>query len=113
MTATATETPALSAEAVALAVEAILTTLGEPKTDAQKKALDAFKRKDSATVKRLSTLNLSDSYIKALGYLGSAEKLTPNTDTILSESARSTADWVKERTLGELSVVLETALGGV
>jgi hypothetical protein len=103
----------LSLERVQIAVEAILSKLGEPQTESQKKALEAFHRSDHATVKRLSSLNLSDPFIKSLGYLGSAAKLTPNTDTILSESARAAADWAREKTLSELSSALENALGGV
>jgi hypothetical protein len=103
----------LSLEKVQSAVDAILSTLGSPQTEAQKMALEAYSRNDQATVKRLSSMNLSDPFIKALGYLGSAIKLTPNTDTILSESARAAADWVREKTLNELSAALGDALGGV
>jgi len=112
MTATLITTE-LSQERVQIAVDAILNKLGEPQTEDQKKALNAFHRNDQATVKRLSSLNLSDPFIKALGYLGSAAKLTPNTDTILSESARAAADWTREKTLNELSFALGNALGGV
>jgi hypothetical protein len=112
MTATLLNTE-LSLEKVQKAVDAILETLGSPQTEAQKMALEAYHRNDQAAVKRLSSLNLSDPFIKALGYLGSAVKLTPNTDTILSESARAAADWVREKTLQDLSAAMEDALGGV
>jgi hypothetical protein len=102
----------LSADKVRSAVSLILDTLGQPQTEAQRMALEAYRADDHATVKRLSTVNLNDPYIKALGYLGSAMKLTPNTDTILSESARSAVDWVKEKTLSELSAALGNALSG-
>jgi hypothetical protein len=59
-------TTELSLERVQIAVDAILNKLGEPQTEAQKKALSAFQRNDQATVKRLSSLNLSDPFIKAL-----------------------------------------------
>jgi hypothetical protein len=103
----------LSLEKVQKAVDSILEVLGSPQTEAQKMALEAYQRNDQAAVKRLSSLNLSDPFIKALGYLGSAIKLTPNTDTILSESARAAADWVREKTLHELSAAMEDALGGL
>ena len=100
----------ISLERVQLAVHAILDTLGEPESDSQRKALDAFNRNDHALVKRLAATNLGDFYIKALGYLGSAAKLTPNTDTILAESARSAADWTKEKALVRLSGAIAKAL---
>jgi hypothetical protein len=49
-------------------------------------------------------------YCKTLGYLGGALKLTPNTDTILAESARAAADFAKERTLARLGAEIEKAL---
>jgi len=101
----------LSLERVQSAVDAILNTLGSPESENQKRALEAFNRNDQAMVKRLSATNLNDPYIKALGYLGSATKLTPNTDTILAESARATADWVRERTLQSLSCNIGESLG--
>ena len=66
----------ITAEYVQNAVNAILKTLGEPQTDRQREALQAFHDGDSATIKRLSVLNLQDNYIKCLGYLVSAPKLT-------------------------------------
>ena len=55
--------------------------------------------------------NLSDYYCKALGYLGGALKLTPNTDTILAESARAAAEVVKEKALARLGAEIADALG--
>jgi hypothetical protein len=46
-----------------------------------------------------------------LGYLGGALKLTPNTDTILAESARSAADFMREKTLVKLGAEIAKALG--
>ena len=100
----------LSLERVQLAVQAILDTLGEPENESQRRALDAFDKNDHAAVKRLAATHLSDFYIKALGYLGSAVKLTPNTDTILAESARSAADWMREKALARLSSEISKAL---
>jgi hypothetical protein len=44
-----------------------------------------------------------------LGYPGEALKLTPNTDTILAESARA-ANLVKEKTLAHLGSEIEKGL---
>lgn len=100
----------LSAERVNTAVNAILASLGEPETELHRKALAAFQHGDHQTVKRLASTNLSDYYCKALGYLGGALKLTPNTDTILAESARAAADFVKEKTLVQLGTEIDKAL---
>ena len=101
----------LNLERVNQAVDAILTALGEPATDLHRDALSAFRQGDYQIVKRLAATNLSDYYCKALGYLGGALKLTPNTDTILAESARAAADFVRERTLAELGAEIAKALG--
>lgn len=100
----------LTKESVAIAVNAILETLGEPTNGTQAEALKAFHAGDYARVKRLGTANLSDNFIKSLGYLGSAYKLTPNTDTILSESARSAAAYVQDKTLAHLGSTIASAL---
>ncbi|HEY9652066.1 MAG TPA: hypothetical protein V6C95_15480 [Coleofasciculaceae cyanobacterium] len=97
-------------ERVNQAIKAILDTLGEPENDLHSEALSAFYRGDYQLVKRLATTNLSDSYCRALGYLGGALKLTPNTDTILAESARATADFVRDRTLSRLGSEIANAL---
>lgn len=101
----------LNSERVNKAVEAILQALGEPENDLHKEAKSAFHRGDHQVVKRLAATNLSDYYCKALGYLGGALKLTPNTDTILAESARAAADFVRERTLARLGAQIAKALG--
>jgi hypothetical protein len=100
----------LTLERVNQAVNAILETMGVPETNLHSKALTAFQNGDYQTVKRLASTNLSDYYCKALGYLGGALKLTPNTDTILAESARAAADFVKEKTLNRLGAEIEKAL---
>lgn len=107
---TATLNTEFSLERVNNAVNAIVSTLGEPETELHRKALSAFQSGDHQTVKRLASTHLSDYYCKALGYLGGALKLTPNTDTILAESARSAADHVKEKTLARLGAEIEKAL---
>lgn len=108
MQATSTE---LTVDRVNQAVAAILETLGEPNTELHSRAMTAFQSGDHQTVKRLASTNLSDYYCKALGYLGGALKLTPNTDTILAESARAAADFVRERTLARLGMEIAKALG--
>jgi hypothetical protein len=107
MQATQTE---LTLEKVDQAVGAILATLGTPKSELHRRALAAFQSGDHQTAKRLASTNLSDYYCKTLGYLGGALKLTPNTDTILAESARAAADFVKEKTLAQLGAEIEKAL---
>lgn len=101
----------LTLERVNQAVSAILETLGEPTTELHSRALTAFQSGDHQTVKRLASTNLSDYYCKSLGYLGGALKLTPNTDTILAESARAAADFAREQTLARLGEAIATALG--
>lgn len=100
----------LTLEKVQQAVDAILNTLGNPENNLHTEAYDAFGRGDYQTVKRLASTNLSDYYVKSLGYLGGALKLTPNTDTILAESARAAAEFDKERTLRELGEAIAQAL---
>jgi len=100
----------LTADRVNQAVKAILKALGNPSTDLHVRALEAFENGDSATIKRLSSTNLSDNYLKCLGYLVSASKLTPNTDTILAESARSAAEFVKDEALYNLGLEIGLAL---
>ncbi len=101
----------ITLEKVNLAVNAILEVLGNPENDLHSQALAAFESGDHQTVKRLAATNLSDYYCKALGYLGGALKLTPNTDTILAESARAAADFARERILQELGRKIAQALG--
>ncbi|NJO66121.1 MAG: hypothetical protein HC832_00380 [Leptolyngbyaceae cyanobacterium RM1_405_57] len=106
----ATQPTELTSEKVDQAVQAIFETLGNPETELHRKALTAFQSGDHQTVKRLASTNLSDYYCKSLGYLGGALKLTPNTDTILAESARAAADFVKEKTLTRLGAEIEKVL---
>ena len=100
----------ITLERVNQAIQAILETLGAPETELHDRALTAFNSGDHQTVKRLASTHLADSYCKALGYLGGALKLTPNTDTILAESARSAAEFVREKTLARLGAAIAEAL---
>ena len=108
---TTTVNTELNLERVNQGSNAILAVLGEPESDLHSEALSAFRRGDYQVVKRLAATNLSDYYCKALGYLGGALKLTPNTDTILAESARAAADFARERTLARLGAEIAKALG--
>ena len=101
----------LTLTGVTQAVNAIVETLGKPENALHSDALSAFQSGDYQTVKRLASTNLSDYYCKALGYLGGALKLTPNTDTILAESARAAAEFTKEKTLTRLGAEIAKALG--
>ncbi|MBD2106062.1 hypothetical protein [Nodosilinea sp. FACHB-13] len=107
MSASAAE---LTTEKVNAAIAIILEVLGEPKTDLHRQALYSFQQGDYQTVKRLSLENLSDFYCKSLGYLGGALKLTPNTDTILAESARAAADQARQKTLEHLGAQISQVL---
>ena len=100
----------LTQDKVQQAINAILDTLGTPGNELHTQAYNAFQAGDYQTVKRLASTNLSDNYCKALGYLGGALKLTPNTDTILAESARSAAEFTKEKTLRHLGNAIAQAL---
>ncbi len=103
-------TPELTIERVNQAIDAILNVLGNPENDLHIQAHTAFSHGDHQTVKRLASTNLSDHYCRALGYLGGALKLTPNTDTILAESARAAADFAREKVLLELGDAIAKAL---
>lgn len=102
--------PAFTTEKVQAAVDSILETLQDGTSSLHREALVAFKGGNHDRVKRLASTNLSDSYCRSLGYLGSALKLTPNTDTILAEAARAAADFAKERELDRLSQAIHAAL---
>lgn len=107
---TATATKEATLEGVNQVVEAILETLGTPECDLHRQALAAFKSGDHLAVKRLSSTNLDDHYCRSLGYLGSASKLLPTTDTILSEAARAAADFVRKKAVDRLSAEIDKAL---
>ena len=107
---TAVSIPELTADRVNSAVQAILKALGTPQTDNQKQALEAFHDGNASLIKRLAVASPSDNFIGALGYLVSAPKLTPNTDTILRESAKTAAAHVGDRTLAQLGSAIYAAL---
>ncbi len=104
------KTSEFTQEKVQQAVDAILKVLGKPENELHQEAYDAFIQGNYQRNKRLASTNLSDFYCKSLGYLGGAYKLTPNTDTILAESARAAADFSKERTLSQLGNEINNAL---
>jgi uncharacterized protein HemY len=102
--------PAFTQDKVQAAVDSILETLRDGISLLHSEALAAFQHGDYDRVKRLASTNLADSYCRSLAYLGSALKLTPNTDTILAEAARAAADFAKERELQRLSQAIHQAL---
>ena len=104
-------TTQITKEQVQGAVDAILEVLGLPANTAQEEALEAFQRGDYQRVKRIAATNLGDFYCKALSYLPGAYKLTPNTDTILAEAARSAAEVAKNRVLTQLGTAIAESLG--
>ncbi len=111
MTATIPKPIAYEPQKVQAAVKIILDVLrGQAYKDVHHEALDAFIREDHGRVKRLATMYLSDSLFRSLGYLGSALKLTPNTDTILAEAARAAADFQRECCLYSLGKAVGAAL---
>ena len=107
---TATRPP--NADSVERAIALILETLGEATTPVQESALDAFHREDYGRIKRMSLSMPNEYFLKALGYLGSARKLTPNTDTILVESLRAAADYRREEIAAELGMKIGEVLNG-
>ena len=86
----------MTEENVRKAVNAILDVLGDPQTKFQEEAIKYFHLGEYEKVRRLAATNLEDYYCKSLGYLGSAFKMLPNTDTILAESARAAAEYRSE-----------------
>lgn len=103
-------TTGFTTEQIQQAVDAILAVLGEPETELHKEIMAAVVKKDFDTAKRLAAVNLRDHFCKALGYIGGAYKLTPNTPTILAESARAAAEFAKERTLDRLGAEIKRAI---
>lgn len=99
-------------DSVERAIALILEELGEATTPVQERALEAFKSEDYANIKRMSLSMPGEHFLKALGYLGSARKLTPNTDTILVESLRAAADYRREQIAAELGLKISEVLNG-
>ena len=88
-----------------------LKQLGEPQTEAQKSALEAFKAGSSDAVRVASATNLDDPFCKALGYMVSIPKKPPTLAVLLAESARAIADWQRARALTELEEAIAGAFG--
>ena len=99
-------------ETVKPAVDSILAVLGEPETDTEKQALQAFKDGDYLGVDLVAVGNLNSHFARSLTYLGSAMKFTPGTAKILSEAARAAADHARERIQARLSSDIEASLKG-
>lgn len=77
-------------------VERYIKWLPEPRTEAQSRAKAAIEAKQFDTCKVLAACHLEDSYIKAIGYLSSIEKICaaglPTLPTLMSEAARAISD---------------------
>jgi hypothetical protein len=95
---------------VGQSVKEILETLGSPTNEAQAQALQAFTDGEVEKVKMLSLGSPTDEYLKCLGYLVSAPKLTPGTLTLLTESARAAIAWKSDKELKALSNKLVSLL---
>ena len=96
--------------AVEIVVIGILKVLGNPVEPYQEQALTAFNDGDYATVRRVAATHLIDSFSRSLAYLGSAYKLTPNTDTIVAEACRAAADHARDRELRMLGQLVALTL---
>lgn len=99
-------------QSVGKAIDSILAVLqGNSEGPHHLEAIDAFRAGKYEVVKRLASTKLDDYLYKALTYLSSAVKLTPNTDTILAEAARAAAKQAEQATLLHLGQAIENALG--
>ena len=100
----------LTLEKLQPAITAILDVLGEPSTETQAQALAAFRAGDADTARRLAATHLGDNYVKSLGYLASAAKVTPTVAVVIAEAARSAAEAAKDRALLELGEAIAKAM---
>lgn len=87
----------ITKDKVEKAISLILDELGEPESDRQDEALRLFMDEEYEQVKWRSLANPTDYFIKCLGYLPGAMKLTPNTPTILAEALRAAMYFDMER----------------
>ncbi|MEM8610707.1 MAG: hypothetical protein AAGF93_01720 [Cyanobacteria bacterium P01_H01_bin.105] len=99
----------LPATAKAL-IDVLLTELGEPQSDSQIKARQAFEEDRFNDVRCLGVGNPSDPYIKALGYMCSIPKMPPTLPVLVSEAMRSAAESSHQRQLAKLGSQLESIL---
>ncbi|QKD83528.1 hypothetical protein HPC62_16165 [Thermoleptolyngbya sichuanensis A183] len=97
----------VTAEKAQQIVTIILNLLGNPANDIQLRALEAFRAGDSERIKFLSTTHPEDHFCRALNYLISVPKLTPNTFTIAAEALRAAGDHVRSEALREGGKALE------
>jgi hypothetical protein len=97
-------------EKVGQSVQEILDTLGSPTNEVQSQALQAFTDGEAEKVKMLALGDPTDEYLKCLGYLVSAPKLSPGTLTLLTESARAAIAWKSDKELKALSNKLVSLL---
>lgn len=92
-------------------IATFLNQLGEPQTQSQTDALEAFKVGQADVVRVAAATNLDDPFCKALGYMVSIPKRPPTLAVLLAESARAIADWQRARTVAELERTIATAFG--
>lgn len=92
-------------------VAQFLKQLGEPQTEAQRAALDAFNAGSTDAVRVAAATNLDDPFCKALGYMVSIPKKPPTLAVLLAESARAIADWQRARAIAELEEAIAVAFG--
>lgn len=98
-----------------------MDALPEPQSEAHNQARAAIETGNYEICKVLASIHLSDSYIKAIGYLSSVPKVCaaglPTLPTLLSEAARACADaWVdlatsSEKNTGSVTQTRNTKLG--
>lgn len=90
-------------------IATFLDQLGAPWTDAQQKALSAFKSGSADGVRVAAATNLDDPFCKALGYMASIAKKPPTLAVLLAESARAIADTNRARTIAQLEGAIASA----
>ncbi len=101
----------ITAEKAQQTVEVILKLLGSPTNGLHVEALNAFQSGDSERIKFLSMTNPEDHFCRALNYLVSVPKLTPNTFTIAAEALRAAGDHVRSQALLEGGKALAAIFG--
>ncbi|BDA72337.1 hypothetical protein CAL7716_065030 [Calothrix sp. PCC 7716] len=105
------QTKELTSEQISQVRAAIVDVLGNPDTDEQRKAYEAYTSGDYQGVKLLSAIYLSDNYIKTLGYLIGSFKPSPAICTLLAEASRSAGDHVKDKAIAKLGAAMKDAIG--
>lgn len=102
----------MNESAVYDALSAILSTLGEPKTELHQDALEAYQSGNADKLRLLAATNLGDHFCRSLGYAVSAKTKPglPTVAVVLAEAARAAADFAREREMQKLSQAIADAL---